>query len=159
MDDIIPNTGRNYGMNKHPAITRDRECPEWFMNELNKIDPLLKVEYWNDRGSFRLVRVLPDGRWAGVAWFKVADSLFLEVLREADNFGKENEPGSKEAKAARIRELRADMEKRDDAVMNKHRNTYDDLATSVAAEAEKGQVLYSYKGKKLGSGSEVDWNR
>jgi hypothetical protein len=66
---------------KDPRVTSDRTPPEWFTEKLAEIDPLLRVEWWNCHPikgqTFRLIRVLGDGRWSHIDWFKYEDEMRL----------------------------------------------------------------------------------
>lgn len=68
---------------RDPRITSDRTPPSWFLDELKGIDECLKVEWWNEHPvkgpSYRLVRVVPDGRYAEIDWFQYEDEMRLLV--------------------------------------------------------------------------------
>lgn len=75
---------------KDPRVTSDRVPPDWFMDELHKLDPYLQVEWWNVGineqigPSFRLIRMLPNGLWAPVDWFKICSMNYIRYLRSID---------------------------------------------------------------------------
>lgn len=68
---------------KDPRVTSEKVPPEWFMDALKQIDPLLRVEWWAEHPrygpTYRLIRVLGDGRYSEIRYFKYEDEMRLII--------------------------------------------------------------------------------
>ena len=82
---------------KDPRVTNDRVPPEWFLAKLAELDPCLKVEWWNEHPAkgptFRLIRVVPDGRYAEIDYFRYEDEMHVlyKWLKECDTHARHKE--------------------------------------------------------------------
>lgn len=98
---------------KDPRVTNDRSAPEWFLSELKDIDECLKVEWWNEHPikgpSFRLIRVVADGRFAEIDWFQYEDEMRLLVKWLKANDAHKKNRGQIELYNETLQELREEV--------------------------------------------------
>lgn len=135
---------------KRPQVTSDREAPEWFLDELRELDPYLRVEWYNavdplskEGPSFRLIRVLPDQRWAHVLWFLKPSYNIINYLRQCDSFSRRSfsEEAFNDMKRYENLIAQEDKELRERAY-----NTAYERGEDAIREGERGSRIYDYPG-------------
>jgi hypothetical protein len=91
--------------------------------------------------SFRLVRVLPDGRWSHVYWFLKPTYTLIKYLRRVDSFNKRS---FDEEALDDLRKYEAAMAAEDREIRERAYQTGYERGEDAWREGERGSRIYSY---------------